>query len=97
MTLRQVETAVGISNAYLSQLESGKIKRPAPVILQRLCGLYGASYADALLLAGHPIPSEVERDTTPSSVFARRLGSISDEEADSLLEYLAFLRSREVR
>jgi len=33
LTLRAVEQATGISNAYLSQLETGKIDRPKPELL----------------------------------------------------------------
>ena len=29
LTLREVEQKTGISNAYLSQLESGKVKQPS--------------------------------------------------------------------
>ena len=36
LTLREVEEASGVSNAYLSQLESGKIQKPSPVILHKL-------------------------------------------------------------
>lgn len=40
MTLREVETATGISNAYLSQLENGKIKRPSFDVVEKLHNLY---------------------------------------------------------
>ena len=38
MSLRQVEEAAGkeVSNAYLSQLENGKILQPSPTILNKL-------------------------------------------------------------
>ena len=35
-TLRGVEEATGISNAYLSQLENGRIAKPSPNILYKL-------------------------------------------------------------
>jgi len=40
LTLREVETATGISNAYLSQLENGKIKKPSFEVVQKLNNLY---------------------------------------------------------
>lgn len=40
LTLREVETATGISNAYLSQLENGKIKRPSFEVVEKLHILY---------------------------------------------------------
>ena len=40
LTLRQVEDMTGISNAYLSQLETGKIKNPSYKVLMKLNMLY---------------------------------------------------------
>src|SRR5215207_7319585 len=45
LTLRAVQDAVGISNAYLSQLETGKVQSPSPVVLHKLSELYELSYA----------------------------------------------------
>lgn len=41
LTLRQVEEKTGISNAYLSQLENGKIKDPGYSTVKKLVELYG--------------------------------------------------------
>lgn len=40
LTLRQVEDLTGISNAYLSQLENGKIKNPSYNVVVKLNALY---------------------------------------------------------
>lgn len=40
-TLRNVEHDTGVSNAYLSQLENGKIKSPSYRIIKQLCEYYG--------------------------------------------------------
>lgn len=40
LTLRQVEIATGISNAYLSQLETGKISKPSFQVVHKLCEIY---------------------------------------------------------
>ena len=53
LSLRQVEASSGVSNAYLSQIESGKVGAPSPKILERLAGALGASYVDLLAAAGH--------------------------------------------
>jgi hypothetical protein len=39
-TLRQVEDATGISNAYLSQFENGKIKKPSQNVVTKLINFY---------------------------------------------------------
>lgn len=41
LTLREVEKATGISNAYLSQLENGGIKKPSYVVVKQLSEYYG--------------------------------------------------------
>lgn len=41
MTLREVEKVTGISNSYLSQLETGKIKKPSYSVVLQLNALYG--------------------------------------------------------
>lgn len=42
LTLRQVEEATGISNAYLSQLENGKIANPSYNTVRTLLRLYNS-------------------------------------------------------
>ena len=39
-TLRQVEEATGISNPYLSQLETGKVKNPSYMVVAALVNFY---------------------------------------------------------
>ncbi len=42
LTLRQVEEKTGISNAYLSQLENGKMKNPSHTIVIKLQSFYNS-------------------------------------------------------
>lgn len=93
LTLRAVERAVEISNAYLSQLESDKIQKPSPLKLHKLCELYEVSYPAVLGLAGYPVPDN-SRSTIMQEGFAARIGQLTHEEETELLEYLEFLRSR---
>lgn len=91
MSLRAVEAAIGISNAYLSQLEQGKIKQPSPVMLHELSQLYDLSYTEVMRLVGYPVPGEEEK---AESDIAARIGPVTEEEEDELIDYLKFLRSR---
>ena len=52
-TLRQVEADTGISNAYLSNIESGA-KRPGVKILSKLAAYYRVPLQDLLQAAGLP-------------------------------------------
>ena len=93
LTLRAVEDTAGISNAYLSQLENGKVRAPSPVILHKLSDLFGLCYATVMKEAGYPVPENVKH-SAENERFATRVGHVTDEEEDALVEYLMFLRSR---
>lgn len=103
MTLRDIEDAAEVSNAYVSQLETGKITKPSPDILHRLAEAYSArlsrnapvtcSFERMMELAGHILPektSGARRGRLPT--FASE--KLTPEEEDELLKYLAFLRMR---
>jgi HTH-type transcriptional regulator, competence development regulator len=94
LTLRAVEAQTGISNAYLSQLETGKIRSPSPVILQKLSDLYGIPYTTVLELAEYPVPESGKLDSSLTDI-ASRLGPVTSDEADELANYLKYLRSKQ--
>jgi HTH-type transcriptional regulator, competence development regulator len=103
MTLREVEEASEVSNAYVSQLETGKITKASPDILHRLSETYSArlprngpvtcSFQQMMELAGHILPEKTtgaRRGRLPT--FASE--ALTPEEEEELLKYLAFLRMR---
>jgi len=90
LTLREVERQSGVSNAYLSQVESGRIKEPSPNVLFKLTELYDAAYEMAMELAGYPSPKRSKKGVESYG----RLGPVSPDEVDQLAEYLAFMRRR---
>jgi transcriptional regulator with XRE-family HTH domain len=92
-SLRAIERETGISNAYLSQLETGKIKAPAPQNLYLLADAYDVPYELLMELAGHPVPNSSPEATTAKGM-AGRIGPVTSEEEDALVEYLQFIRSR---
>jgi transcriptional regulator with XRE-family HTH domain len=94
LSLREVEEASdhAISNAYLSQLENGKIKKPSPNILHRLAEVYAVPYEALMEKAGYLLPSDGRRRRKRLAVFA--IDDLTAEEEEELLKYLAFLRSR---
>jgi transcriptional regulator with XRE-family HTH domain len=94
-SLREVEEATGkaVSNAYLSQLENGKVKRPSPNVLRSLAAVYAVPYEALMEKAGYLLPSD--GGTGPRkrlAIFA--IDDLTAEEEEELLKYLAFLRWR---
>jgi len=53
LTLKQVEKAAKVSNAYVSLVERGRRNPPHPDILQRLAKVYEVSQRDLLVAAGY--------------------------------------------
>lgn len=87
LTLRQAEESTGISNAYMSQLENGKIKKPSANVLYKLHSLYGVKLEE-LFRASQIITTE------PNSKITFHLGpfEINPEEEQQLIDYLGYLR-----
>ena len=94
-SLREVEEATGkaVSNAYLSQLENGKIHKPSPNVLHSLAEVYAVPYETLMERAGYLLPSE-NRSGRRRRLAAFAIDDLTAEEEEELLKYLAFLRSR---
>ena len=95
LSLRQVEEATQreVSNAYLSQLENGKIKKPSPNILHALAEVYKTDYEDLMARAGY-ISAKSNDNPNSSRIAAFAVGELSPEEESALVEYLAFFRQQ---
>ncbi|MES2516085.1 MAG: helix-turn-helix transcriptional regulator [Bacteroidota bacterium] len=93
LTLRQVEEATGISNAYLSQVENGKIKKPSINVLYKLAGLYNIEL-DSLLGASGVVEKKTAKQSKLLNSIALSAGTLSKEEEDELLNYLTYLRGK---
>ena len=96
-SLREIEDATGkkVSNAYLSQLEKGHIKKPSPNILYSLAKVYAISYETLMVKAGYIVESVVLSDNEKHgrvATFAE--DNLTMKEEEELLKYLSFLRSQ---
>lgn len=96
LSLREVEEATSrtVSNAYLSQLENGKIGKPSPNVLHDLADVYGVPYETLMEKAGYLRPAETRRGTGRRRLAAFAISDLTPDEEEELLKYLAFLRSR---
>lgn len=97
LTLRQVEEATGkeVSNAYLSQIENGKVGAPSPHVLNALAELYQVDYTHLMALAGYlraPVQHAAGERHGRAATFAEI--SLTDEEEAELLRFLKFLRAQ---
>jgi HTH-type transcriptional regulator, competence development regulator len=96
MSLREVEEATNkqVSNAYLSQIENNKIKKPSPNILHALAELYAISFENLMDMAGY-ISGTKRADTERHgriATFAEH--NLTAEEETEMLQYFEFMRNR---
>lgn len=105
LTLREMERRTGISNAYLSQVESGHIKQPSPNYLYKMAEVLNYPYDALLERAGHIVPnrqkpqkqSKAEKHSAEQAKAFAIFSSVKDlteEEAEALVEFLNWRRSR---
>ncbi len=96
LTLREVEKRVDVSNAYISQLEQGKVKQPSPLTLHKLSEVYGVSYEVLMAKVGYPVPQpgDLQISNESKNSIAHKIGDISNDEEIELLNYLKFIRNR---
>jgi len=97
LTLREVEEATNkrVSNAYLSQIENNRIRKPSPNILHALAELYGISFEKLMGMAGYFVSATKRADGDRHgrvATFAEH--NLTPEEESELIQYLRFMRSR---
>lgn len=100
LTLRDVEEATGkeVSNAYLSQLENGKIAKPSPNVLHSLATVYRVPYAKLMERAGYISPTTPRANGVKhgrAATFA--IENLTDDEEKELLKYLSFYRTQKAK
>lgn len=96
VSLRQVERATGVSNAYLSQMETGQIAEPSPRKLKALAEYYDLSY-DALMNSCGYSASTYNGNAASSSKTQTFMGEeLTAEESSALADLLSELRGRPV-
>ncbi|WP_341836846.1 helix-turn-helix transcriptional regulator [Chitinophaga pollutisoli] len=92
LTLREVEELTAISNAYLSQVENDKIKKPSASVLYKLSRAYKVPLERFLAAAGiieDYKPHEVSFFTESKILSAE---NITEKEEEELMKYLRYLR-----
>lgn len=97
-TLRDVEIATGISNAYLSQLENDKIKNPSANILYKLANVYKINLNVLLCASGIIEKKDVSENTDVQSFLEKEIAFYKDklsiDEEKEIVNFMKFLRSQ---
>jgi transcriptional regulator with XRE-family HTH domain len=94
-SLREAEEQSAVSNAYISQIESGTMPKPSPGILLKLSNTYKIPYQQLMEMAGHLAPAGTatkRRGALPTSTLAD-IDLTADEEKE-VRQYIAFIKMR---
>ncbi|WP_291127561.1 helix-turn-helix domain-containing protein [Flavobacterium sp. UBA7682] len=95
LTLKDVENATGISNAYLSQLENEKIKKPSASILYKLANVYKIDL-NVLLHAAGIIEKSDETEAPKLTLLEKEIqfykDKLSPQEEKEVVDFIKFLR-----
>ncbi|WP_282045880.1 helix-turn-helix domain-containing protein [Roseibium album] len=97
MSLRDVESATNgeVSNAYLSQLENGKITKPSPHILYSLSAALNIDYENLMERAGYIMkPKDSYQGEKHGKAATYAIDNLTQEEEDVLRDYLNFIRTK---
>lgn len=95
LSLRAVEAQTeGVTNGYLSQIESGQIKQPSPNVLYQLAQAYGLDYRDLLVRARHRVPTDSPGSEQHTGIPLRALSDLTTDERKQVTEYIAWLKTR---
>lgn len=92
-TQGRLAEAIGVSGAYVSQIETGATKLPGGHLRRRLAQVLGVRHVDLLIAAGELAPDELPGDggwegdapDTPQRRLAALAPLLTDRQADSLL------------
>lgn len=92
-SLREVERLTGISNAHLSQIETGSITRPDTYLLWTLADTYELDFDGLMLLAGRIEPRTGNRASLTGVAF-KTLQSLTPAEQEEALRLIEDIRRR---
>ncbi|NDE90133.1 MAG: XRE family transcriptional regulator [Alphaproteobacteria bacterium] len=92
-SLRTVEelTNKKVSNAYLNQIENGKIKQPSPTILYSLAQLYKTSYEVLMEKAGYITPKPT-KDAHHGKLATWTELNLTEAEEQAAIEFIKWQR-----
>ena len=95
VSLREVERATGVSNAYISQMETGGVAEPSPRKLQALAKYYGLPYGTLMNACGYAVPSTLQPTQSDGPTFMGE--QLTPEESAAMGAFLHELRRRAPR
>ena len=94
MSLRSLERKVGVSNAHLSQLETGRIEKPSMALLYLISEALDLDPKQLLQVSGHVEKRDIGGSNLLGVAF-RGSDELTAEEADEVLRFIEMLKKRQ--
>ena len=91
LTMKEVANAVGVSEGAVSRWESGDINNMRRDRIYKLSQVLDIS---PLLILGIEQPSEEEKQNNRILEYAKRLGRLTEEEVEDVMQYADFVASK---
>ena len=93
LSLRALEKLVGVSNAHLNQVETGRILQPSMALLFAISEALDLDYTELLRLAGH-VEARLPSTGAVPGVSFRGSEDLTPEEADEVMRFIELLKKR---
>ena len=88
LSLREVERRTGISNAHLSQIETGKIERPEVSLLFQLANVYDLDLVQLMQLGGHLVAGGAASERALTAAALRAVGNLPVHQKAEALNFI---------
>ncbi len=86
---KEASLGVELSNGYLSMLEGGKVRNPAPRVLFALAQVYEVDYLELMKAAGY-LPADAEVASRHQAVAFRGASRLSPEQRERIQRQIDF-------
>jgi transcriptional regulator with XRE-family HTH domain len=96
LSLRQLESETGISNGYLSQIESGRVGAPSPKILEKLAKALRYPYVELMQHAGHLSTDAPLEPILRLGGREHSLSELTDAERREVVRFVEELKSKRI-
>lgn len=97
LSLREVERITGVSNAHLSQIETGKIERPEVSLLFQLADAYDLDLVDLMRLGGHLSSAGAGSERALMAAALRAVGELPVHQKAEALSFIRRLARKNLR
>ncbi len=97
LSLRQLEAETGISNGYLSQVESGQVGAPSAKVIQRLSTALDFPYIEMMKAAGYLNTELPEAPYLHLGDHTLPLDELTNKDRAELIKFVEHLKKRRNR